>query len=37
MQYHTQVQEYPGYNFVGLIYGPEGDNQKQLEKVRSLG
>ncbi|CAJ1848705.1 unnamed protein product [Sphenostylis stenocarpa] len=26
------VQEYPGYNFVGLIYGPEGDNQKQLEK-----
>ncbi|KAL9332853.1 hypothetical protein ACSQ67_002463 [Phaseolus vulgaris] len=26
------VQEYPGCNFVGLIYGPEGDNQKQLEK-----
>ncbi|TKY47839.1 Branchpoint-bridging protein [Spatholobus suberectus] len=26
------VQEYPGYNFVGLIYGPEGDNQKRLEK-----
>ncbi|KAG4376946.1 hypothetical protein GLYMA_18G001100v4 [Glycine max] len=26
------VQEYPGYNFVGLIYGLEGDNQKQLEK-----
>lgn len=26
------VQEYPWYNFVGLIYGPEGDNQKRLEK-----
>ncbi|QHO37108.1 Branchpoint-bridging protein [Arachis hypogaea] len=26
------VLEYPGYNFIGLIYGPEGDNQKQLEK-----
>ncbi|KAK7387623.1 hypothetical protein VNO78_28546 [Psophocarpus tetragonolobus] len=26
------VQEYPGYNFVGLIYGPEGDNKKQPEK-----
>ncbi|XP_019414553.1 PREDICTED: branchpoint-bridging protein [Lupinus angustifolius] len=26
------VQEYPGYNFIGLIYGPEGDNQKRLEK-----
>ncbi|KAK7387626.1 hypothetical protein VNO78_28551 [Psophocarpus tetragonolobus] len=26
------VQEYPGYNFVGLIYGSEGDNKKQLEK-----
>ncbi|KAK7280970.1 hypothetical protein RIF29_08578 [Crotalaria pallida] len=26
------VQEYPGYNFVGLIYGSEGNNQKRLEK-----
>ncbi|AES71884.2 RNA-binding KH domain protein [Medicago truncatula] len=26
------VQEYPGYKFVGLIYGTEGDNQKRLEK-----
>ncbi|KAM1276179.1 hypothetical protein ACFX13_029424 [Malus domestica] len=26
------VKEYPKYNFVGLIYGPGSDNQKQLEK-----
>lgn len=26
------VQEHLGYNFVSLIYGPEGDNQKRLEK-----
>ncbi|XP_045811828.1 branchpoint-bridging protein isoform X1 [Trifolium pratense] len=26
------VHEYPGYKFVSLIYGPEGDNQKRLEK-----
>ncbi|XP_021821408.1 splicing factor 1 isoform X1 [Prunus avium] len=26
------VKEYPRYNFVGLIYGPGSDNQKQLEK-----
>ncbi|KAM2506378.1 hypothetical protein EV1_028506 [Malus domestica] len=26
------VKEYPKYNLVGLIYGPESDNQKQLEK-----
>ncbi|KAK7317160.1 hypothetical protein RJT34_01151 [Clitoria ternatea] len=26
------VQEYPAFNFVGLIHGPEGDNQKRLEK-----
>ncbi|CAI8597981.1 unnamed protein product [Vicia faba] len=26
------VQEYPGYKFIGLIYGPGGDNQKRLEK-----
>ncbi|KAM1276180.1 hypothetical protein ACFX13_029425 [Malus domestica] len=26
------VKEYPKYNLVGLIYGPESDNRKQLEK-----
>ncbi|CAI8618849.1 unnamed protein product [Vicia faba] len=26
------VQEYPGYKFIGLTYGPGGDNQKRLEK-----
>nr|CCH50956.1 T1.4 [Malus x robusta] len=26
------VKEYPKYNLVDLIYGPESDNQKQLEK-----
>ncbi|KAL6203801.1 hypothetical protein ACLB2K_027500 [Fragaria x ananassa] len=26
------VKEYPTYNILGLIYGPGGDNQKQLEK-----
>lgn len=26
------AQEYPGYKFIGLIYGPEGDNQKRLER-----
>ncbi|XP_022153803.1 branchpoint-bridging protein isoform X2 [Momordica charantia] len=26
------VKEYPGYNFIGLIYGPSGENQKRLEK-----
>ncbi|KAF7807185.1 splicing factor-like protein 1 isoform X3 [Senna tora] len=26
------VKEYPGFNFTALIYGPEGDNQKRLEK-----
>jgi hypothetical protein len=25
--------EYPGYNFVGLILGPEGNTQKRLEEV----
>lgn len=28
-----QVKQYPGYNFVGLVFGPGGDNQKRLEKV----
>ncbi|KAF3444424.1 hypothetical protein FNV43_RR14116 [Rhamnella rubrinervis] len=26
------VKEYPGYNFVGLIYGSGNDNKKRLEK-----
>lgn len=26
------VKEYPGYNFIGLIFGPEGDTQKRFEK-----
>ncbi|PON65186.1 Polyribonucleotide nucleotidyltransferase [Parasponia andersonii] len=26
------VKEYPGYNFVGLIFGSGGDNKKRLEK-----
>ncbi|KAG7035824.1 bpb1 [Cucurbita argyrosperma subsp. argyrosperma] len=26
------VKEYPDYNFIGLIYGPSGENQKRLEK-----
>ncbi|KAL9263525.1 Splicing factor-like protein [Drosera capensis] len=26
------VKEHPGYNFVGLFYGPGGDTQKRLEK-----
>lgn len=26
------VKRYPGYNFVGLVFGPGGDNQKRLEK-----
>lgn len=26
------VKEHPGYNFVGLFFGPGGDTQKQLEK-----
>ena len=31
-----QVKEYPGFNFIGLIFGRGGENQKRLEKVRSL-
>ncbi|OWM65033.1 hypothetical protein CDL15_Pgr028751 [Punica granatum] len=26
------VKEFPGYNFIGLIFGPGGDNRKRLEK-----
>ncbi|KAK4790787.1 hypothetical protein SAY86_031200 [Trapa natans] len=26
------VKEFPGYNFIGLIFGPGGDNRKKLEK-----
>lgn len=26
------VKEYPGYNFLGLIFGPASDTQKRLEK-----
>ncbi|XP_028801558.1 splicing factor-like protein 1 isoform X3 [Neltuma alba] len=26
------VKEYPGFNFISLIYGPEGDNHKRVEK-----
>ncbi|KAK4440454.1 Splicing factor-like protein 1 [Sesamum alatum] len=26
------VKEYPGYNFIGLVYGPASDTQKRLEK-----
>lgn len=31
-----QVKKYPGFNLISLIFGPGGDNQKRLEKVRSL-
>lgn len=31
-----QVKEYPGFNIIGLLFGPGGENQKRLEKVRSL-
>ncbi|KZV25698.1 extensin [Dorcoceras hygrometricum] len=26
------IKEYPGYNFIGLIFGPANDTQKRLEK-----
>ncbi|KAL0459888.1 UNVERIFIED_CONTAM: Splicing factor-like protein 1 [Sesamum latifolium] len=29
---YLQVKEYPGYNFIGLVYGPASDTQKRLEK-----
>jgi len=28
-----QVKEYPGYNFIGLIFGHGSETQKRLEKV----
>eukprot|EP01018_Ginkgo_biloba_P005011 Gb_09287 [translate_table: standard] len=29
---YIPVKEYPGYNFIGLILGPEGNTQKRLEE-----
>ncbi|KAK6141831.1 hypothetical protein DH2020_024427 [Rehmannia glutinosa] len=26
------IKEYPGYNFIGLVFGPASDTQKRLEK-----
>uniref|UniRef100_A0A7C9APW3 K Homology domain-containing protein n=1 Tax=Opuntia streptacantha TaxID=393608 RepID=A0A7C9APW3_OPUST len=26
------IKEHPGFNFIGLVYGPDGDTQKRLEK-----
>lgn len=31
-----QVKDYPGFNFISLIYGPGSDTQKRLEKVRNI-
>ena len=28
------MDEYPGYNFIGLIIGPRGNTQKRMERVR---
>eukprot|EP00878_Enallax_costatus_P045609 GHUV01055032.1.p1 GENE.GHUV01055032.1~~GHUV01055032.1.p1 ORF type:complete len:335 (+),score=62.64 GHUV01055032.1:265-1269(+) len=28
------IDEYPGYNFIGLIIGPRGNTQKRMERVR---
>jgi splicing factor 1 len=28
------LEEYPGYNFIGLIIGPRGNTQKRMERVR---
>jgi hypothetical protein len=30
------LDEYPGYNFIGLIIGPRGNTQKRMERVRQL-
>ncbi|GFZ12969.1 RNA-binding KH domain-containing protein [Actinidia rufa] len=27
------IKQYPGYNFIGLIFGPASDTQKRLEKA----
>lgn len=29
-----QIKEHPGYNFIGLIFGPVSDTHKRLEKVK---
>ncbi len=31
------LEEYPGYNFIGLIIGPRGNTQKRMERVRLVG
>ncbi|KAL8487605.1 hypothetical protein ACS0TY_024066 [Phlomoides rotata] len=31
------IKEYPGYNFVGLLFGHSSDTLKRLEKVCTLG
>lgn len=28
------LEEYPGYNFIGLIIGPRGNTHRRLEQVR---
>ena len=28
-----QIKQYPGYNFISLIFGPASDTQKRLERV----
>jgi hypothetical protein len=30
--FHCQTQEYPNYNFIGLVIGPRGVTQKAMEK-----
>lgn len=27
------LEDYPGYNFIGLIIGPRGNTQKRMERV----
>lgn len=31
------LEDYPGYNFIGLIIGPRGNTQKRMERVRRGG
>lgn len=31
-----QMKEHPGYNFIGLVFGPSSDTQKRVEKVCTL-
>jgi hypothetical protein len=33
-QLHMPLDEYPGYNYIGLIVGPRGNTQKHMERVR---